>query len=138
MSAPGTRRGELAALRWQDCDFENDSFQIEHSYYWRRGGVLKSTKTEASAKPLPMHPALKLGLQEWRTQSHRTHPTDFVFPSRLYGGGKALDLAAVLKRKIRPAFEKAGITGPDTSSSRRIFRSASTTADFYGSRMKPS
>ena len=38
-------------------------------------------------------------------------PTDFLFPSRLYGGRKALDLAAVLKRKIRPAFEKVGITG---------------------------
>ena len=109
--ALGTRRGELAALRWQDCDFENNTFQIEHSYYWRRGGILKDTKTEASAKPLPMHPALKLGLLEWRAQSHRTQPTDFVFPSRLYGGRKALDLAAVLKRKIRPAFEKIGITG---------------------------
>jgi integrase len=109
--ALGTRRGELAALRWQDCDFENNTFQIEHSYYWRRGGILKSTKTEASAKPLPMHPALKLALLEWRKQSHRTQPTDFVFPSRRYGGRKALDLAAVLKRKIRPAFERVGITG---------------------------
>jgi integrase len=34
-----------------------------------------------------------------------------VFPSRLYGGRRALDLAAVLKRKIRPAFEKLGIMG---------------------------
>jgi integrase len=34
-----------------------------------------------------------------------------LFPSRLFGGRKALDLAAVLKRKIRPAFEKVGITG---------------------------
>jgi integrase len=109
--ALGTRRGELAALRWQDCDFEEGTFQIEHSYYWRRGGILKSTKTEASAKPLPMHPALKQALLEWKTQSHRTKPTDFVFPSRLYGGRKALDLAAVLKRKIRPAFEKLGING---------------------------
>ena len=68
-------------------------------------------KTEASAKPLPMHPALKLALLEWRARSHRTQPTDFVFPSRLYGGRKALGLAAVLKRKIRPAFERVGITG---------------------------
>ncbi|HEX6502687.1 MAG TPA: site-specific integrase [Terriglobales bacterium] len=109
--ALGTRRGELAALRWQDCDFENDTFQIQHSYYWRRGGILKSTKTEASAKPLPMHPALKLALLQWRMQSHRTQAGDFVFPSRLHGGRRALDLAAVLKRKIRPAFEKIGITG---------------------------
>jgi len=109
--ALGTRRGELAALRWQDCDFENDNFQIQHSYYWRRGGILKATKTEASAKPLPMHPVLKQALLEWKTQSHRIQTTDFVFPSRLYKGRKALDLAAVLKRKIRPAFEKIGITG---------------------------
>ena len=109
--ALGTRRGELAALQWQDCDFENDTFQIQHSYYWRRGGILKTTKTEASAKPLPMHPVLKQALLEWKTQSHRTQPSDFVFPSRLHGGRKALDLSAVLKRKIRPAFEKVGITG---------------------------
>jgi integrase len=108
--ALGTRRGELAALRWHDCDFENDTFQIQHSYYWRRGGILKTTKTEASAKPLPMHPLLKQALLEWKTQSHRTQPSDFVFPSRLYGDRKALDLAAVLKGKIRLAFEKIGIT----------------------------
>jgi hypothetical protein len=61
-----------------------------------------------------MHPALKLALREWRTQSHRTQPTDFVFPSRLYRGQRARDLAAVLKRKkrkIRSAFEKLGIIG---------------------------
>lgn len=107
----GTRRGELGALRWQDCDFENDTFQIQHSYYWGRGGILKKAKTEASAKPLPMHPALKLGLLEWRRQCQRSGPSDFVFSSRLHGGRKALDLTAVLRRKIRPAFEKMGITG---------------------------
>ena len=62
--ALGTRRGELAALRWQDCDFENSTFQIQHSYHWRHGGILKSTKTEASVKPLPMHPNLKRALLE--------------------------------------------------------------------------
>ena len=109
--ALGIRRGELGALRWQDCEFERNVFQIQHSYYWRRGGILKDTKTEASAKPLPMHPALKQALLEWRTQSHRTKPGDFVFPSRLFRGQRALDLAAVLKRKIHPAFEKLGIYG---------------------------
>jgi integrase len=61
--------------------------------------------------PLPMHPALKHVLLEWKTQSHRAQPSDFVLPSRLYRGQKALDLAAVLKRKIRPAFERLGIIG---------------------------
>jgi integrase len=44
-------------------------------------------------------------------QSQRAQPTEFAFPSRLHAGRKALDLATVSKRKIRPAFEKVGITG---------------------------
>jgi len=59
IGALGTRRGEVGALRWTDCDFANQVFYVQHSYYWRRKGYLKATKTEASAKPLPMHPALK-------------------------------------------------------------------------------
>ncbi|HKW17192.1 MAG TPA: hypothetical protein VJO35_06780 [Terriglobales bacterium] len=41
---------KVGALRWPDCDFEKDLFKIQHSYDWRRGGILKSTKTKASAK----------------------------------------------------------------------------------------
>jgi len=67
--ALGIRQGELGALHWLDCDFNNMNFSVQHSYYWRRGGHLKSTKTEASAKLLPMHPSLKLALLEWRSLS---------------------------------------------------------------------
>jgi hypothetical protein len=38
----------LGALRWSDCNFDSMSFSVQRSYYWRRGGHLKSTKTEAS------------------------------------------------------------------------------------------
>jgi integrase len=107
----GTRRGELGALRWIDCDFDALTFSVQHSYYWRRGGHLKATKTEASAKLLPMHPALKHALLEWRSHSHYTRPEDFLFPSHQYKGKKPLDLASVLKRHIQPAFVKIGITG---------------------------
>jgi hypothetical protein len=54
----GVRRDELGALHWLSCDFDNRSINVQHSYYWRRGGNLKSTKTEASAKLLPMHAIL--------------------------------------------------------------------------------
>ncbi len=107
----GVRRGELAALRWRDCDFEQRVFDIQHSYYWRRGGHLVDTKSEASAQPLPMHLALKDGLLEWRTQSLYNQPEDFVFASERLKGRKPLDLAAVLQKKIQPAFEKLGILG---------------------------
>jgi len=107
----GTRRGELGALRWMDCDFNNRAFDIQHSYYWRRGGHLIDTKSEASAQPLPMHPGLKDGLLEWRSQSLYNQPEDFVFASERLKGRKPLDLAAVLKKKIQPAFKRIGITG---------------------------
>jgi hypothetical protein len=68
-------------LRWMDCDFVKEVFYIRHSYYWGRGGHLKATKTEASAKPLPMHPALKNALLEWKAGSLYAAETDFVFPS---------------------------------------------------------
>jgi integrase len=72
--ALGIRQGELGALHWLDCDFNNMNFSVQHSYYWRRGGHLKSTKTEASAKLLPMHPSLKLALLEWRSLSLYNQP----------------------------------------------------------------
>src|SRR2546425_3121523 len=96
---------------WLDCEFENMNFSVQHSYYWRRGGHLKSTKTEASAKLLPMHPSLKQALLEWRSQSLYNQPGDFVFPSERLKGSKPLDLASVLKKKIQPAFRRIGITG---------------------------
>ena len=84
--ALGIRQGELGALRWLDCEFDNMNFSVQHSYYWRRGGHLKSTKTEASAKLLPMHPSLKQALLEWRSQSLYNRPGDFVFPSERLKG----------------------------------------------------
>ena len=107
----GTRRGELAALRWMDCDFHNQVFDVQHSYYWRRGGHLIDTKSEASAQPLPMHPALRAGLLEWRSLSLYNRPEDFLFPSERLKGRKPLDLASVLKRKVKPAFDRIGIKG---------------------------
>lgn len=121
--ALGTRRGEVGALRWMDCDFPKEVFYIQHSYYWRRGGHLKATKTEASAKPLPMHPALKNALLEWKTQSLYAAKTDFVFPSLRLSGRKPLDLAAVLNRKIKPAFGKLGIKGVGWHTFRHSVRS---------------
>jgi integrase len=58
-----------------------------------------------------MHLALKDALLKWKSQSDYDGPWDFVFPSYRHKGKKPLDLAAVLKRKIQPAFTKVGIAG---------------------------
>jgi integrase len=75
-------RQEMGELRWLDRDFNYLTFSVEHSYYWRRGGNRKSTKTEASAKPLPVHPSLKDALLEWRAQCLYNKAEDFVLPRR--------------------------------------------------------
>jgi hypothetical protein len=76
-----------------------------------KGGHLKATKTEASAKSLPMYPALNSALLEWKSQSEPDGPGNFVFPSHRHKRRKPLDLAAVLKRKIELAFAKVRIIG---------------------------
>ena len=91
--------------------FQSKTYADSDSFTWRRGGHLKSTKTEASAKLLPMHASLKHALLEWRSQSLYNQPTDFVFPFERLKGSKPLDLASVLKKKIQPAFRKIGIKG---------------------------
>lgn len=58
-----------------------------------------------------MHPALKDALSEWKSLSLFTGADDYVFPSQSFKGRKPLDLAAVLKRKIQPAFAELGIRG---------------------------
>ena len=58
-----------------------------------------------------MHPALKDVLLEWRSLSLYNQAEDFVFCSERLKGRKPLDLAAVLQKKIQPAFEKLGISG---------------------------
>jgi hypothetical protein len=83
------------------------NFSVQHSYYGRRGGHLKSTETEASAKLLPMHPH-EAGLARVEVTKLYNQPGDFVFSSERLKGSKPLDLASVLKKKIQPAFKKIG------------------------------
>lgn len=102
--ALGIRQGELGALRWLDCDFENMSFSVEHSFYWRRGGNLKH-EDGGIAKTTALHSILKEALLEWRSQNLYSKEDDFVFPSERLKGNKPLDLASVLRKKIQPVFK---------------------------------
>ena len=92
----GTRRGELGALRWMDCDFDNRAFDIQHSYYWR-GRHLIDTKLEASAQKLPMHP----GLRDWscRSQSSTTSPKISSFLRRVAKGRKPTRFGRCAEKK---------------------------------------
>ena len=104
----GLRRSELVALTWRDIDLELMQINVRRSCVRNHFG---DTKTEASRKPVPLHPSVVLYLAEWRNESSYKSDDDFLFPSVRLNGAKPLTPDMVLKKTIRPALERAGIQG---------------------------
>ena len=102
----GLRRSELVALTWSDIDLTLMQVNVRRSCVRSRFG---DTKTEASRKPVPLHPTVARTLSAWRTQTLYAADSDFVFPSIRLNGRKPLTPDMVLKKTIRPALERAGI-----------------------------
>ncbi len=68
-------------------------------------------KPEASGKPVALHDPVKEVLIEWRSESLFNQDEDFLFPSIRLNGKKPLSPDMILKKCIRPAVVRAGITG---------------------------
>jgi integrase len=64
-ASTGLRQSELFALKWGDID-------------------LSQTKTEASQKPVPVHPILAAALTQWRARCHCRDVNDWVFANEHY------------------------------------------------------
>jgi integrase len=67
------------------------------------------TKTEASRKPVPLHPLVVSCLGIWREFSEYRGEEDFLFPSVRLRGKQPLSPDTLLKKVIRPALVRAGI-----------------------------
>ncbi len=104
----GLRRSELIALIWQDIDFETLQVDINKSCVRAQVGT---TKTAASAKPIPLLPEVAASLCEWRKMTPYASQTDFLFPSIRNHGKTPLWPDMILTDHIRPAAVRAGITG---------------------------
>ncbi|HEX4757750.1 MAG TPA: site-specific integrase [Terracidiphilus sp.] len=74
-------------------------------------GQVGETKTPASARPVPLHPAVASELPEWKKVTVYRAPSDFLFPSIRNNGQVPVWPDILLKKVIRPAVERAGITG---------------------------
>jgi integrase len=94
-------------LRWGDIDFESGQADVTRSI-WRN--VEGDTKTEVSRRPVPLHPIVVNALREWRKQSLYSSDGDFVFPSIEKNGAQPISPETILRRQIRPALKKLGIT----------------------------
>jgi integrase len=104
----GLRRSELFALRWSDVNFFTMEVAVTRSCVRNHFGEVK---TEASGKPVPLHGSVCEVLVEWRAESPYRDDEDFLFPSLRMNGNQPLLPDMVLKKAIRPALKRAGITG---------------------------
>jgi site-specific recombinase XerD len=102
----GLRRSELVALTWSDINLELMQINVRRSCVRSRFG---DTKTEASRRPVPLHPSVAKTLSVWRAETSYGSDSDFVFPSSRLNGKKPVTPDMVLKKTIRPALERAGI-----------------------------
>jgi len=106
-AATGLRRGELLGLKWSDIDFERLEISLNRVVVRQ---VIGGLKTEASRKPLSMEPALADLLLDWKSQSAYNGQDDWVFASPVMNGTQPLWPENILRRYVRPAAARAGIT----------------------------
>lgn len=81
----GLRRSELVALTWSDIDIQLMQVNVRRSCVRNHFG---DTKTEASRKPVPLHPSVAKTLAVWRAETPYPADSDFVFPSKRLHGKK--------------------------------------------------
>jgi integrase len=108
VASTGLRRSEMIALRW--CDVNLLSLEIAVSRSCVRNH-LGEVKTEASGKPVALLDPVREVLAKWRMESLFNQDEDFLFPSIRLNGEKPLSPDMILKDYLRPAVERAGITG---------------------------
>src|SRR6266576_1084686 len=71
--ATGMRRGELAALRWGDIDFDTGKIRVERSLEQTNAGLaFKAPKTKAGRRAVSIPPSIVTELRNhWREQQEQ-------------------------------------------------------------------
>ena len=103
----GLRVSELFALKWQDVNFLTNEISVTRSIVMQAVGPCK---TEASQKPIPMDPYLAKTLSRWRRHSKYRKPDDWLFASPEVGGLRPYWGQPIMRKLIRPAAVKLGIS----------------------------
>jgi len=105
-ASTGLRQSELFGLKWGDINFEEKTIYVTRSIVY---GVVGPCKTEASQKPVPVHPLIVENLLKWRGQQPYRKSENWVFASRRYRGRKPYWGQAILRKFIRPRALELGI-----------------------------
>ena len=113
----GMRPSEYLALQWKDIDFESGRIEVRRSLDWRKQGSwsFTETKTKRSRRSIPI-PKEVLTLLQHHKKAHagrrlKAGPEwkdhNLVFCNRL---GEPLSSQNLLRRHLRPLFERAGLS----------------------------
>jgi len=105
-ASTGLRQSELFALKWGDIDFSQGTMNVTRSIAY---GIVGRCKTEASQKPVPVHPILAKALTQWRDRCRYRDANDWVFANEHYRGRHPYWGQAILRTMIRPVAERIGI-----------------------------
>jgi integrase len=105
----GLRVSELLALRWSDCDFDNEQINLSRGIVRQRIGEMK---TESSRRPIPLTPALAEILTTWRSRCPYNQDGDYLFASPAKDGRQPYWPNTIMLKRIRPAALAVGITRP--------------------------
>lgn len=100
------RQSELFALKWGDIDFREGTMNVTRSIVY---GVVGRCKTEASQKPVPLHPILAELLLQWNGRCRYRESSDWVFANEHHRGRHPYWGQAILRNVVRPIAERAGI-----------------------------
>jgi integrase len=102
----GLRLGEVRALRWPDVDLAANVLHVRSSLL--PDGTAKPPKTEAGTRDVPILPALRRRLIEWRLEAPHTGD-DYVIAS---ADGKPIQ-ERNLRRALDAAKQTAGLDAGD-------------------------
>ena len=108
IGSTGLRRSEMIGLTWSDLNLRTMEVNVRRSCVRNRIG---KTKTDASCRPVPLHPLVLNALLEWRLQSSYAADLDLLFPSTRFKGNKLLSPDSILEKSIRPALARSGVVG---------------------------
>lgn len=108
-ASTGLRQSEMFGLKWSDIDFAQRNMYVTRSIVY---GVVGPCKTEASQRPVPIHPMLTEALLQWKGGARYTQPNDWVFASKRYRGRRPIWGQAILRKFIRPVAQRIGIEKP--------------------------
>ena len=105
----GARVSELLALTWSDVDLDDpDEAQLDFAWQVDRHGQRQPTKTDGSARVVPIPRELALILVRHKLASRFTQPTDFVFGTRTGGALRQFNAGRALRKAQRDARDENG------------------------------